>query len=551
MTRGGRSALALLALLLISACSSSSSAPGNELGNDQTLRVAIPTDVELDPARILTDLDYSVAQNLFGGLYRFDDRLQEQPDLAAAMPQVSPDGLVYTIKLRTDAEFGDGHPVTAQDVVYSWNRALDENTAPVPIFQPVVGYQEVEDRLANLQTPLPLRGLSAPDSHTVVLQLSTPAGYLMAGLALPAAWVLNQADVEADRKDWTTQPNRVVGTGPFRLTSRALGRFMTLVPVEHWWHGTTGWLKKVDIEIVPDKNAEVRGYIDGHFDLIGLGGYGPLAPGTALARMLAADPQHSREVHRFPYGRTDWLGFDVRTGPFAGPQGLWGRRALSLAVDRTRLAKAVCAGAILCTPATGGLISKGLAGYLGEGSDPMSSFDPRTATADLQEWDPDRTMRQHLTYFYVANSLFRQVAENLRDQWKANLGITVQLQGYDTHTFLFDRFLGDFAMFRGSWAADYNSPQDWYDSLFVGDPNPSGSGYADPSFLALVARADASSGVAADGVYRQAGDMLLEQAVVAPLFYYTRAVVMKGYVDGFGANAFYVYRLTDVRILQH
>jgi oligopeptide transport system substrate-binding protein len=325
---------------------------------------------------------------------------------------------------------------------------------------------------------------------------------------------------------------------------------MTLVPVPQWWGGPTGWLKKVDIEVVPDTKAELHGYLGGRFDLIGLGGYGPRSDGMTLGKILAADPHHAREVHTFPYGRTDWIGFNAKTGPFAGVQGIWGRRALSLAIDRTRLARAVCAGGLLCVAATGGMISKGLSGYLGDGSDPMSAFDPKSANADLQAWDPEGTKRQGLTYVYVANSVFHQVANNLRDQWKANLGITVQLVGYDTHTFLSDRLLGDYTMFRGSWAVDYNSPQDWYD-LFVGDPNPTGSGFADPSFFAILARADASSGDEADGEYRQAGRRVLDQAVVAPLIYFTRTAVVKVYVEGFGANAFYAYPLKDLKILQH
>jgi oligopeptide transport system substrate-binding protein len=459
---------------------------------------------------------------------------------------------VYTVKLRPDAQFWDGHPLTAQDVVYSWNRAVDDENAPfASIFQPVVGYQEVLDSLNPGQKPVALRGLTASDAQTVVIRLAAPAGYLTATLALPVAWVLNQADVELNGKGWSNDPKAAVGTGPFRLTSRALGRSTTLVPVEHWWGGTTGWLRKVVTDVVPDANAELRGYLDGRFDLIGLGGYaGPNSDGARLGRMLAGDPRHAREVHTFPYGRTDWIGFNLKSGPFAGVGGASGRRALSLAIDRTRLARAVCAGGLLCVPATGGLISRGLDGYLGDAADPMSAFDLRTAKADLQEWDPSGSKRQSLTYVYVANTLFRQVAENLRDQWKANLGITVRLQGYDLHTYLFDRLLGDYAMFRGSWAADYNSPQDWYD-LFVGDPNPTGSGYADPSFFATLAQADGNSGDEANGKYRQAGRMLLDQAVVAPLVYFTHTSVVKSYVNGFGANAFEAYPLTEVKILQH
>jgi ABC-type oligopeptide transport system substrate-binding subunit len=548
--RVGWYARALALCLLLDACTPSSTTPKAELADDQTLRAAIPTEISLDPAQIQHDLEYSVAQNLFGGLYRFDDALREIPDLAVALPDVSADGLVYTIKLRPDSHFWDGHQVTAQDVIYSWNRAIDVNASYASIFQPVAGYQDVENSLIPGEQPLALAGLTSPDSHTIVIRLWAPAGYFATTLAFPVAWVVSEAAVEANRSGWSNEPNLAVGTGPFRLTSRTLGRSTTLVPVEHWWNGPTGRLKKVQIDVVPDANAERKGYLDGQFDLIGLGGYGPFSDGMVVGNMLAADAQHAREVHTFPYGRTDWLGFDVKSGPLAGDGGLWGRRALSLAVDRKLLAKTVCAGGRLCVPATGGLISRGLAGYLGDGSDPMSVFDLKTAKADLEEWDPDGTKRQDITYVYLANSLFRQVADNLRDQWKAHLGINVRLQGYDTATFTYQRVLGDYALFRGSWAADYNNQQDWYD-IFASQPNGTGSGYDDPSFIALVAQADASSGMPADAKYRVAGQMLLDQAVVAPLIYFTRTVVVKDYVQGFGANALYAYPLTDVKILQH
>jgi oligopeptide transport system substrate-binding protein len=105
-------------------------------------------------------------------------------------------------------------------------------------------------------------------------------------------------------------------------------------------------------------------------------------------------------------------------------------------------------------------------------------------------------------------------------------------------------------MFRGSWSGDYNSPQDWYD-LFIGQGNPTGSGYDYQPFFALLNSADASSGPAAEVAYRQAGQMLLDQAIVAPLFYYVRTAVVKPYVDGFGANALYVYSWRDISIRQH
>ena len=59
---------------------------------------------------------------MFGGLYRLDDNLNEIPDIASGPPTVSPDRTTYTFQLKTGARFSNGDPVTAEDVVYSWNR---------------------------------------------------------------------------------------------------------------------------------------------------------------------------------------------------------------------------------------------------------------------------------------------------------------------------------------------------------------------------------------------------------------------------------------------
>lgn len=560
MTRS--SAIGALACLTLAACSPQSPTGVSQLSADQTLRIAVPHDIGLvspfDPDQISSPLDYAIGQNLFDGLFRMDDQLRVVPDLAKSMPTVSSDGRTYTVSLR-DAIFSNGDPVTASDVLYSWNRAIiaggpyESASAYASVFQPVAGFQPVEDALASGATPPALAGLQAPDEHTLVIKFSSPASdAFLVELTLPVAWVVDRRVIQLNgEQTWWQSAATLIGTGPFKMVSRVPGTSMSLVPVPHWWGGPTGQLKKVVLDVVPDAEAVAAGYHDGRLDVVGLADYGPNAQGYVLAAALAIDPAHAREVHRFTYGRTEWIGFNTLSGPFGGANGLMGRLALSQAVDRTLLAQAVCRNGMLCEPATGGLISKGLTGYLGDGTDHQLRFDPVAARAALDAWDPTRTLRTKLTYVYIANSMFRDVADDLRAQWRRNLGIDVKLQGYDTHTFLYDRVFGDYSLFRGSWGADYNSPQDWYDNLFLGSGPSSGSGYNSPQFVATVSAADGASGTKAISEYQQADRTLLDQAVIDPLFYYVHTVVVKPYVLGFGANAMYDYRWTELKILQH
>src|SRR6185312_16049905 len=112
--------------------------------------------------------------------------------------------------------------VKAADVVYSWNRVarLPENDyQSASIFEPVQGYADVQSGKAQA-----LSGLRAADDYTVVATLTAPAGFWLVELGLWAAAVIDQKVVASKGEDtWWTTPEGLVGTGPFRMTSRVKG----------------------------------------------------------------------------------------------------------------------------------------------------------------------------------------------------------------------------------------------------------------------------------------------------------------------------------------
>src|SRR5262249_47978738 len=159
-----------------------------------------------------------------------------------------------------------------------------------------------------------------------------------------------------------------------------------------------------------------------------------------------------------------------------------------LAVDRRRLA-ALCGA--LCTPATGGIIPSGLAGS-GD-PDPLAIFDPARARTLLHGADPDGTRTRGLVFAYDTESpLYRALAESLRDQWSANVGVQVELQPEPHEQLLRDARAGRLVLSRAGWQADYDHPHDWYDNLFgraAGCPDSNcGSGYDSPAFDQVAAR---------------------------------------------------------------
>jgi len=112
----------------------------------KTLRVAITQAAPdpFDPPLVFTNASIGLAANVFGGLTRLSTAGKTLPDIAKSW-KVSKDGLVYTFTIRQNARFQNGHRITAANIAYSLNRALDPKLAsPIAFYlQQVKGYDDV------------------------------------------------------------------------------------------------------------------------------------------------------------------------------------------------------------------------------------------------------------------------------------------------------------------------------------------------------------------------------------------------------------------------
>ena len=564
-----------LAGLILAACSNSGPVGGgpSPLASDQTLHFPIQQELAtLDPAMIATEAESDVAQNLFDGLLKFDLNLNVVPDLAASMPAISSDGLMYTFKLRQDATFSNGEPVRAKDVVFSWNRAAAMQGPYASNLSAVAGYDRVSanqasgaalEALLEKQDPaVTMLGLTAPDDQTVVVRLTGAAGWFESAIAQPAvaAAVVDPTAVKSDPEGWWSKPETLVGSGAFKLAAHTPNQSYDFAAVSNWWGRPRPTLKAVHIEVVGDPLVAMTKYRQGGFDLFGYAGFGP--PTGDVARLPAAQKtQLLLAVKNKHY----WVSFNMVTdakrtagGPFALAGGKAAhdlRLALALSVDRASLVRDLCQG-ITCVAASGGLIPKGLLGYLGDGSDPLAEFDPVRARDLLQSADPTGVKRKGLVYVYdPENQLNEPVANFLAVQWLANLGITVQLQTAPHSRFVMERLSGKYVLSRDGWAADYNHPQDWYDNLWgqaAGCPDTScTSGYSTRAYDQLLAKADAEPLTTSIPDYKMLNRQLIDDVVYIPLFYPVSAYLFKPYVLGAGANNMFDYWWDQIQLVSH
>ncbi len=568
------------ASLVLGACGGGST-NNTGLAADQTLKFPILDDyATLDPAVADAETDQQIGQNLFNGLVKFDNNLNVVPDIASALPTVSADGLTYTFPLRKDVTFSNGDKLTSKDVLYSWNRAASMagayGTSYGGNLSPIVGYKTASSNKAvgaALETLLEandpsvvMSGLTAPDAYTVVAKLTAPAGWWLSAIALSdsTGMVVDQNAVKQDFDNWWSNPATAVGTGPYKMTARVPKQSEDFAAVANWWGSPRPTVTKVHIDILQSAASAITAYEQGSYDLYGYGGWSQAA-GVADIKRIQATANEKDQLLLQPKVRTTWVTFNMvndksRTG--GGPFALAGgqtahdlRMAFDLAVDKQKLAEVVC-GNILCAPATGGLITKGLIGYLGDNADPLAKFDPAQAKTLLKGADPTGTKTANLTYAYDPETpVFKDSAVFLQDQWQTNLGVHVNLIAVSHHAFILARLAGKYAISRDGWQADYNHPQDWFSGLWgsaLGCPD-SGctSGYSTPAYDALLAKANAESLSAALPDYQALSQMLITDVVYIPLFYSVGAFLIKPYVVGAGSNNFVDYPWNGIQIKSH
>ena len=599
--------------ILLVACGSSSGQSQN-LASDQTLKFPIFGEFgTLDPAQLDAEVDSEIAQNIFNGLLKYDNDLKLQPDIAKDVPTesnggISADGLTYTFHLRSDVTFSNGDKVTSKDVLYSWNRAAALQGSYASNLGAIVGFsdvgkfaktikpskkagddvkqafnKQVETLLTAKDPKVTMKGLTAPDDTTVVAKLSDKAGWFLYAIALESTtgMVVNQKTIVANPRDWWTKPETLIGTGAFKMTQHTAKQSADFVAVDNTWVTPKPTLKNIHVDIL-DPSAQstaIASWEQGKYDIVGYGGWSSLPKADILR--IQKDPAEKAQLTLQPKVRTTYLSFNVNTahpakGPFADQTGqatltINGvdqnvnllktsgaahdlRLAFALGVDKQKLADVVCQN-IICTPATGGLITKGLKGYLGDGADPLGKFDANKAKSLLQSADPNGNLTKGLKYSYNTGAPNDDVATFLQDQWQTNLGIHVDLDPHpDATAFIQDRQAGKYVMSRDGWQADYDHPQDWFDNLWgkqAEDATANTSGFDTKNYDDLLTKADALPLNDALPVYAQIQKELQDHVAYIPLYYSVGQFLFKPYAKGAGSNNFFDHYWNEIQILQH
>ena len=273
-----RVALSLCALLLLMACG----------------RVPPPTDVlrrgngpepdSLDPALARSDSAATILRDIYEGLARLDEAARPVPAAASGW-SVSPDGRVYTIRLRAGLRWSNGEPLTADDFVQSWRRLVDPATGSqyAEVLAPVSNAQEViEGRL-----PRTALGIEATDASTVTVHLKAATAYFPALLAHWSTFPTYKGQVPA-------APGKTVTNGAYTPVSWTVGTQVIARRNALYREAAAVRIPEVRYLHVVDPRDEYSRYRAGELEVT------YALPAASLDQLRT---RHGAEVQRDPLGR--------------------------------------------------------------------------------------------------------------------------------------------------------------------------------------------------------------------------------------------------------
>lgn len=601
----------------------------------------------VDPAKATGQPENRIINALFEGLLRLMPVDQPPgPDgvvpLVAApgcseLPEISADGKTYTFRLRPDARWSNGDPVTAHDFVWSWRRMLHPETAgeyayqlyyvrgaraynrgdvevgervevelpdrpnplqPFPrgtivtgIVREIVRPPEpkvaetakaeqreralaewrrhwvyvVETRVARDgadggEAPGPTRAFSqeatvahvspglpverclhtlsdfiatggarAVDDHTLIVELNNPTPFFSELVAFYPYFPVHRGCVERHGSPAWTKAENIVGNGPFTLQFRRIRDRIRLARNPLYWDAANVHLNIIDAMAVKYQTTSLSMFLNGQVDWI------VKPPNTVLPQLRQrADFRSSTGMIVYFYR------LNTAHKPLDDPRV---RRALNMAMDKQAICEHVTKAGE--RPARH-LVPPGMRGYT---SPTGAGFDVDAARQLLAAAGfPGGRGFPRLQLLFNTHDAHRDIAEVIQQQWKAHLGIDIELRNLEWGVYLDSVTRTDFDIARAGWVPDYSDPNTFLDMFVTGGAH-NNTNWGNPAYDRLIeaagAEPDPTRRLAALAAAEQ---ILLDEQPIIPIYFYTTINMVHPRVQNFTLNPQDVHPLHVLRV---
>lgn len=531
-------ALGLLTVcgLVLAGCStggnsSKSSDSSKEAGAKQEISVVVQQEMPSGDLSLATDtISFTALNNVYEGLYRLDKDNQPQPAGASEKAKVSEDGLTYTVKLRKEAKWSNGDPVTAKDYVFGWQRTADPKTAAEYAY--LFALVKNGEAIINGEKPVTDLGIKAVDDYTLEIQLEKATPYFPYLMAFPSFFPQHESTVKEFGDAYATKSDKSVYNGPFTLEGfdgPGTDTEWAYKKNDTYWDAKNVKLDKVNVNVVKESSTALNLFKDGQADDVILTG--------ELAKQMKGDAAYITQ----PEARTTYLEVNQReaNSPYKNANL---RKAISYAIDRKALVNNILGdGSKVAT----GLVPTGnMTGPDGQDftkdSKVKVAFDKKKAK---EYWEKAKSELgiNSLTIELVSDDTdaTKKVSEYLQNSLQDTLeGVKVNVTPVPFSVRLDRGNKGQFDMLVSGWAADYLDASSFTDLFVTGNSYNRGK-WSNAEYDKLV---DAAAGADATDENKRWDDLLnaekvlLDESGVIPVFYKSEAHLRNPKVTGIVAH---------------
>lgn len=493
------------------------------------LNIMLETPVEsLDPQIATDGTSFEVIADFTDGLMQMDETGKAVEALAESY-EVSEDGLTYTFHLR-DASWSNGDPVTANDFVFAWQRAVDPDVASEYSYMlsdigQVVNAAEI---IAGEKDKSEL-GVTAVDDKTLEVKLNVPVSYFLSLMYFPTFYPVNQAFYESVGDTFGTSPETVLSNGAFIMdTYEPAATAFHLTKNDNYWDAQRVQLPGLNYQVIQDSQQALMSYQSGGLD------------------MTLVNGEQVDQVKDDPAFQTIGAGYLWYVSPnMDGVAELANeniRLAMTHAINRVDITESVLKDGSIPTYTAVPL-------QFATGPDGSDFSADQTLFADVCADDAAKAAEYwtagleelgiselSLDMIVDADDAPQKVAQVLKEQWETTLpGLTVNLVIEPKKQRVEDMQNGDFQLGLTRWGPDYADPMTYLGMWITGNNNNYGL-WSNEEFDSIIAECTTGD-LCTDPEGRwarlyDAEKIVMDEAVIYPLYTQANAEMMSPNVTG-------------------
>ncbi|MFB6588743.1 peptide ABC transporter substrate-binding protein [Bacillus thuringiensis] len=514
----------LTASMLLGACSyqkDDAKAKGKENATSssngkQILNLTELSEIPSMDASLASDSASSTAlNNTMEGLYRIGKDQKRVPGIAEDVQKLD-DGKKYIFKLRKDAKWSNGEPVTAKDFVYSWKRAVNPDTKAT--YSYIMFDIKNAEKIHKKELSADQLGVKAIDDYTLEVELDNPVPYFVDLTVYPVFYPLNENFVKAQGDKFGLEANTTLYNGPFVMSDWKHEQSFQFKKNPSYWDNKTVKIEEINFNIVKNTSTDVNLYETNSIDR------------AALTSEFVDKFRQSSEFHTRKEAGVAYLRFN-QSNQYLSNKNL--RKAISMSFDRDNIAKVILNNGAI-----------GAYGFVGKDfAEGPNKKDFRAENGKLVETNPREakklwetakkelgTDKIELEFLNFDNEDAKKVGEFLKGEMEKNLpglSIKIKQQPFAQKNKLEDSQQYDIAF--GIWGPDFPDPISYLD-MFVTNGSQNKTGYSNQKYdeLILKAKTDTKDLQARWNNLLEVEKMLIkEDAVITPIFQKGSAYIVK------------------------